>query len=150
MRDGPDRAVLAAPRMATTTLSRPRGALRAQPLCSGLTRPPAARVARRERPSGQRSPPHPPNARGGGAEATRCARRQSTQLPEANRRDILIACPGSFHPRLLNCPLAGVPSRWHFKTFSVQLELSPSQRPELEPEAGFRQVLSRRFSCKAT
>jgi hypothetical protein len=30
--DGPDRAVLAAPRMATTTLSRPRGALRAQPL----------------------------------------------------------------------------------------------------------------------
>jgi hypothetical protein len=44
--DGPDRAVLAAPRMAATALSRPRGALRAQPLCSGLTRPPAARVAR--------------------------------------------------------------------------------------------------------
>eukprot|EP01046_Picozoa_sp_COSAG06_P086264 COSAG06_NODE_32880_length_498_cov_12.897243_1_plen_56_part_10 len=32
-------AVLAAPRMAATALSRPRGALRAQPLCSGLTRP---------------------------------------------------------------------------------------------------------------
>ena len=58
--DGPDRAVLAAPRMATTTLSRPRGALRAQPLCSGLTRPPAARVCATRAPEWAEVAPAPP------------------------------------------------------------------------------------------
>jgi hypothetical protein len=58
--DGPDRAVLAAPRMAATALSRPRGALRAQPLCSGLTRPPAARVCATRAPEWAEVAPAPP------------------------------------------------------------------------------------------